>query len=105
MLIEHGPVSGGGSTAASVFPYPAEKIGIIYHAGRFFSRTVRRDSRGNRELCVYSARYFLRSSGSDIIRRKTPPTTERAWNPTFFPSVVSYQSVSGTRVGVSLSQS
>ena len=29
----------------------------------------------------------------------TPPTTERAWNPTILPSVVRYQSVIGTRLG------
>ena len=30
-----------------------------------------------------------------------PPTTERAWKPTFLALVVSYQSVSGMRSGVS----
>ena len=34
----------------------------------------------------------------------TPPTTERAWNPTILPSVSQYQSVSGTRVGDSWAQ-
>jgi len=33
-----------------------------------------------------------------------PPTTERAWNPCFLPSVVEYQSVSGTRSGDSVTQ-
>ena len=32
---------------------------------------------------------------------KTPPTTERAWKDICLPFFVSYQSVSGTRVGVS----
>jgi len=39
---------------------------------------------------------------SSISRMKTPPTTDRAWNPDCFASAVWYQSVMGTRLGVSL---
>ena len=44
-------------------------------------------------------------SPSASILMKRPPTTERAWNPTSVPSVVQYQSVSGTRLGDWLAQS
>ena len=78
--------------------------------GETFPETLIRESCGRRCIrisrCSYrqSARYFFRSSGSASIPMKTPPTTERAWKPTCLPSSVSYQSQSGTRVGVSSSQ-
>lgn len=115
MLIEHGPVRRRFIDRVRFFLSGRKnRHNISRRAGFFQNRPA--DFREKGPACPanfaehaetqsrYRARYFLRSSGSDIIRRKTPPTTERAWKPTFFPSVVSYQSVSGTRVGVSLSQ-
>ena len=45
-------------------------------------------------------RHFAVSSLSASAFTYTPPTTLRAWKPICFPFFVSYQSVSGTRVGV-----
>jgi len=50
---------------------------------------------------TYFARHFAVSSLSESALINTPPTTLRAWKPICFPFLVSYQSVSGTRVGVS----
>ena len=49
--------------------------------------------------------HFFQVVPSLNILIKMPPTTDRAWNPACLPSVVQYQSVSGTRVGVWFSQS
>ena len=46
--------------------------------------------------------YFFQMAGSASILMNTPPTTERAWKPCCFAVTVSYQSVSGTRLGDSL---
>lgn len=45
-------------------------------------------------------RFHVSPFSSSLIN--TPPTTERAWNPRCVPSVVQYQSVSGTRLEDSL---
>lgn len=58
------------------------------------------------QFAVFPARddHFFHNSASRNSGMKSPPTTERAWKPTCLPSVVSYQSVSGTCVGVSFIQ-
>ena len=106
------PSTGPGSSGPDGFP----KCGTSGRGdparseGETFPETLIRESCGRRCIrisrCSYrqSARYFFRSSGSASIPMKTPPTTERAWKPTCLPSSVSYQSQSGTRVGVSSSQ-
>src|SRR6185312_691648 len=45
------------------------------------------------------AAHFFQTARSDSSLMKTPPTTERAWNPTCFASFVQYQSDIGTRSG------
>src|SRR5215831_8230360 len=42
--------------------------------------------------------YFFHTAGSASILMKRPPTTDRAWKPCCLAVVVSYQSVSGTRL-------
>ena len=49
--------------------------------------------------------HFFHSAASASSGMKTPPTTERAWKPACFGSVVSYQSVIGLRWDVSLRKS
>src|ERR1035437_1628426 len=44
-------------------------------------------------------RHLAASSLSASALMNTPPTTDRAWKPTCLPFTVSYQSVSGTRLG------
>ena len=46
--------------------------------------------------------HFAQLGASASIRMKMPPTTGRAWKPFCFASVVTNQSESGTREGVSL---
>ena len=51
-------------------------------------------------FAVSRPHHFFQTAGSWSSRRNTPPTTDRAWNPTFVASCVQYQSVMGTRCGV-----
>src|SRR5262249_252074 len=54
------------------------------------------------DVCLSRLAHFFHMSRSANIFMKTPPTTERAWNPSFFGLSVQNQSVIGTRSGVSL---